>query len=248
MLKAVESLSNRVLFYREVALKKGSFNKVVTDYYSDIKKVAYESYHSNQIEGNKVTLGNTERILLAQDRENIYAQHSKNDVLEVVWFAKAIRLLVEFLQRKLPLSEDLIKMLHREMTKGVTLFDAGRYRKHDVKPSGSDKVVYNRWQDVERDMTVAVNSYLKKDKNLFSILDFKLDFILIHPFGDGNGRISRLLLNYLLIQNGFIPIVIKLSERDEYIATLQKASKGNYNDFYIFICKKLLDEYKKIIG
>lgn len=243
----VDRLYQSVLFYRAIALKTGSFKKYVDVYYTDIKKLALESYHSNQIEGNRVTLGNTEKILLAQDMENIYAQNSRSDVLEVIGFARAIRLLVTFLQRKSLLSEDMIKQLHREMTKDITPFEAGCYRKEDVKPSGSDATVYNRWQDVEKDMTEAVRRYHTKEKNLFSVMDFKVDFILIHPFLDGNGRISRLILNYLLIQNGFIPIVIRMTERDEYIATLQKASKGNYNAFYTFICKKLIDEYKKII-
>ena len=64
---------------------------------------------------------------------------------------------------------------------------------------------------------------------------FHHQFTAIHPFDDGNGRMSRLLMNLMLMQSGYPPTVIQLGERDEYLAALRRADRKEYDDFIALI-------------
>ena len=65
------------------------------------------------------------------------------------------------------------------------------------------------------------------------------EFVKIHPFLDGNGRTSRLLLNFELMKNGYPPIIIEKSERAIYFESLEKGSlTGDWTDFIQFVAKK----------
>ena len=86
-----------------------------------------------------------------------------------------------------------------------------------------------------------------KEHPVLVAADAHLKFVTIHPFIDGNGRTARLLMNLLLIQDGYPPALIMPEERDEYIATLSNAqTEGIIDPFRIFIAlnvEKSLDIY-----
>jgi Fic family protein len=68
--------------------------------------------------------------------------------------------------------------------------------------------------------------------------DAHYDFVTIHPFIDGNGRCARLLMNFVLLKNGYPPAIIPMSRREEYIKSLEKAqTKGDIDSFYLLICE-----------
>jgi hypothetical protein len=79
---------------------------------------------------------------------------------------------------------------------------------------------------------------------------FHYNFVLIHPFDDGNGRISRLIMNYVLLKNNLPPIIIKTIEKKNYLNALNQADTGNLEAFVEFIASQLawsLDKKKKAI-
>jgi Fic family protein len=81
---------------------------------------------------------------------------------------------------------------------------------------------------------------------------FHFKYVFIHPFIDGNGRTARLLMNLILLRNGYPMTVIRTDERDEYMKALERASvEGELEDFISIVTKaaeRILDMYLYIIG
>ena len=72
-------------------------------------------------------------------------------------------------------------------------------------------------------------------------------FTAIHPFDDGNGRMSRLLMNLMLMQDGYPPAVIRLSERDQYLAALRRADREEHDDFLSFIAEHVVSSLELFV-
>jgi Fic family protein len=97
-------------------------------------------------------------------------------------------------------------------------------------------------------------SWYKINKDNLDIItlatEFKHRFVHIHPFGDGNGRVSRLILNIILMKHGYPIVVILKNDRIKYYKALQKADNGNRDDLILFISQAVersLDLYVKAI-
>jgi prophage maintenance system killer protein len=70
---------------------------------------------------------------------------------------------------------------------------------------------------------------------------FHHQFVAIHPFDDGNGRMARILMNLILMQSGYLPVVLKLDKKSEYFLALEKADVGDIEDFVIFVAQALVE-------
>jgi len=196
-------------------------------------------YNTNAIEGSIVSKNEVHDILEGKSAV-------KNDEIETKNVAKA----VEFIRdTKEDLSLDLIKKIHKLCFNGSRHF-AGKLRDVDVVIEDSNGKIVHSGTPVPH-LDFALKEYIswyKKNKNKFKPLILAAlvhnQFENIHPFQDGNGRVGRLLLNFILIQKGYPPINILLEDRKEYYHVLQEYSKNhNITDSLKFLIK----QYKKTL-
>ncbi len=209
------------------------------------------NYNSNAIEGNTLTLRET--MLVLQQGITVKGKSLK-DHLEVKNQAKAIEYLYDVVDSKkdIPLSEMLIRNLHSLIVQNIDGVDAGAYRTYDVRITGSKHTPPPAFEVLHR-MKDLLDWY-KNNKNKLDIItlatEFKHRFVYIHPFGDGNGRVSRLILNIILMKQGYPIVMILKNDRAKYYKALQKADKGKTEDLVLFISQAVersLDLYIKAI-
>lgn len=107
---------------------------------------------------------------------------------------------------------------------------------------------YMNYNNIPNAMIELVKNYNKSYKTLEDICNLKLDFIHIHPFGDGNGRVSRILLNWALIGADYVPVIIKWEDKQEYIDAINHYGDTGINEKFIgFIARLLINTYKGIL-
>jgi Fic family protein len=178
------------------------------------------TYNSNAIEGNTLTLNETKVVL-----EGITVGGKMiREHLEVINHRDAITYGEKIVQNKEPLSEWQIKNLHRLLLKGINDEYAGVYRDQQVFISGAKHTAPAPFL-IKEQMEQLMNWYELESKQLHPVTRGAMlhaIFVGIHPFIDGNGRTSRLLLNLELLKEGFPPIVIKVENRLDYYEALVK--------------------------
>jgi len=246
---------------KQVQLKKtklDTLRPLSNEQLQNLKKV-YDSqltYNSNAIEGSTITYSETKLIL--NDGITIGGK-SINEHLEVINHQEAISYIEELSSTK---TQDItlrdIKSIHQLVLKGIDKQNAGVYR---IKPVGvlkNDGEIHHftdplnvpekmeefiKWlnhNDIDEPILLATLAHIK--------------FVTIHPFIDGNGRTARLLMNLILLQNGYTQAIIKVSNRAEYIQAIEKFQASDdkeYQDFYNVILNsvdKSLDLYTTIIN
>lgn len=208
------------------------------------------TYHSNAIEGNTLTINETKVVL-----EGItVGGKTMREHLEVINHRDAITYVEGIVKNGEPLSEWQIKNIHRLILKGINDEYAGVYRDQQVFISGA-KHVPPAPLLINEQMDKLINWYEQETDDLHPITRgamLHVIFVGIHPFIDGNGRTSRLLLNLELMKEGFPPIIIKLENRLQYYETLDKAhTEKDYGDFIQLVAKEVddsLDLYLNVIA
>jgi len=207
------------------------------------------TYNSNAIEGNTLTLLETKVVL-----EGItVGGKTLREHLEVVNHKDAILYIEEIVKNEEPFTEWQIKNIHRLVLKGVNDSYAGNYRDQQVMISGAEHMPPEPFLIKEK-MEEFINWYNSDAQNMHPVeraAMVHVIFVGIHPFIDGNGRTSRLLLNLELMKSGYPPIVIKTDNRLRYYSALDKAHTSGDNKNFVEIVKeevnKTLDLYLKIV-
>jgi Fic family protein len=217
-----------------------------------VKKVHEEmrllhTYHSNAIEGNTLTLPETKLVL----EEGItIGGKSLREHLEATNNAKAFDLVEDIAKKKKKITHVVIQQIHEAIIAGI-LADAGKYRTKNVRITGSAKTPPD-WSKVTKlmdELIEKIAQYKKHPVEVAAILHHR--FVEIHPFIDGNGRVSRLLTNLYLIAQGYPPLVLKTEDRGKYYKFLRAADAGNPGLFVNFIAKAVdesLTMYLSIFG
>jgi Fic family protein len=207
------------------------------------KLIVEWTYNSNAIEGNTLTLSETKVVL-----EGItIGGKSMVEHLETVNHRDAILFIEDLVFNNKTLSEWNIKNIHALILKGIDNSNAGKYRTENVVISGAEHIPPKHYE-VGDLMQKLIAEYQNEWGGLHPVVSATLlhgEFVKIHPFIDGNGRTSRLLLNFELIKNGYTPIIIKNEDRAKYYDVLDLAhTTMNYKPFIKLVSELVIESEK----
>jgi Fic family protein len=201
----ISSLRER---YYTVAIGKEALLKIISE-----TEVAEQVYNSNAIENSTLTLEETEKILLQIDLDRFI---NEREIFE----AKNLARVVEYTDKRAKEQElnlEVILSLHKMLIANIRDSIAGRFRKDNEFVRVGSHIAPNPKEIVERLEKMLAEYYATSHENIIKrIAKLHLAFEYTHPFVDGNGRIGRVVNNYLLIREGFVPINIKFIDRKNY--------------------------------
>jgi Fic family protein len=188
------------------------------------------TYNSNAIEGNTLTLSETKVVL-----EGItIGGKSVVEHLEAINHRDAILFLESIVDGHEDISEWNIKNLHQIILKDIDNLNAGKYRMENVLIGGAKHIPpdYLMVPVLMQKLVYEDNREWIQYHPVVRAALLHGEFVKIHPFIDGNGRTARLLLNFVLMLNGYPPIVIKRESRLAYYEALDTAHTTlNYSKF-----------------
>ena len=203
------------------------------------------TYNSNGIEGNTLTLRETQVVL-----EGItVGGKSIKEHLEAINHEKAILFLDDLVKDNDPINEWNIKSIHQLVLKDIDNENAGRYRKENVTIKGATHIPpdYLKVPELMEKLILTYNAWSEYHPIIQAAL-LHGELVKIHPFIDGNGRTSRLLMNLVLMNKGYNPVIIKKVSRLKYYEALDTAhTTGNYTDFVKLVTKLEVEILKKYL-
>lgn len=205
------------------------------------------THNSTAIEGNTLTLMETKVLL--EDGISIGGKHLR-ELYEAVNHRNAYRYVKQCIEQRLPLDEKIVKDIHAMLMDHI--FTGGIYRNVDVYISGAQHTPPSPMQMYQQIKNFYVDLTWKgKELNQIELAAWThAEFVRIHPFLGGNGRTSRLLMNYQLLANGFPAVSIAKENRLKYFNTLETyAVEGNlapFADMIAQLVEQQLDRYLKM--
>ena len=216
------------------------------------------NYHSNNIEGNSLTYGETKALILF----GITAQGKPlKDHFEITGHNEAINWILEIVKGETVLTEAFIRQLHTLLLKESSYKEAltpegkptrrkievGKYK---TQPNHVITVTGETFYFATPEETPAkmhdLLEWFRKEKERSAVNPiilaalFHYRFIRIHPFDDGNGRTARILMNFILMQFGFPPVIIKTEDKENYYAVLRLADADELEPFIEYITENLI--------
>ena len=229
------ALQSKKEFYQK---HKNTLSHFAVQNYEQVFEIEY-THNSTAIEGNTLSLIETKVIL--EDRISIGGKKLR-EIYEIVNHNKAYQYIKGCIAEGKPFNENRVKDIHAILMGNIMI--GGVYRNVDVYISGA------------KHTPPTPNEAYKQVKNFYADLPYKTDmngielaawthaeFVKIHPFIDGNGRTSRLIMNYQLMANSFLPVSIAKESRLDYFNALESyAVDGDLKPFADFIAA--LEEQK----
>ena len=220
--------------------------------HSDKVAKAFEieyTYESNKIEGNTLTLQETALVI---EKGLTIGGKSLNEHLEAINHQHAIEYIKELAQEKQTISERDLLQIHQLILQSIDNQNAGRYRNVQVLISGAKHIPPQPFL-VPKQMEELFIWYNENKDQLHPIelsAEMHERLVTIHPFIDGNGRTSRLLMNLILLQNGF-PIAILKGDTDsrlKYYGALETAqTEDNKQPFIDLITENVRETMERIL-
>ena len=211
------------------------------------------TFESNRIEGNTLTLRETDLVI---NEGLTISGKSMREHLEAINHVEAVAYIKQLIERNFSFNERELLSVHNLILRGIIPEDAGRFRKVQVMIKGSSHMPPQPFL-VPKQMEDYF-LWMEENKNklhpVILAAEMHERLVTIHPFIDGNGRTSRLIMNLILLQNGYVIANIKgdYETRMKYYQSLETAqTSGNKEDFILLIAqieKECMQRYLDIIS
>ena len=238
----ISAVFNKISFLRERYYKASTGKEALIKLVSEAE-IADHVYNSNAIENSTLTLEETEKILLAIDLDRFI---SEREIFE----AKNLARVVSYIHKRAKEQEltlDVMLSLHKMLISNIRDDIAGRFRQGNERVrvgshiAPAAKEIFEMLTKMLSDYNAGSHEHIIK-----RIAKLHLTFESIHPFIDGNGRIGRVINNYLLIREGFVPINIKFIDRKKYYDAFKEFDeKGKTTIMEEIVGKALTNSYHK---
>ncbi len=224
--------------YYKVSIGKEALLKIILE-----TEVAEQVYNSNAIENSTLTLEETEKILLQIDLDRYITERE-------IFEAKNLARVVSYIGSKSKEQEldlKIILLLHKMLISNIRDEIAGRFRNDNEYVRVANHIAPNPNEVIGRLEKMLAEYNATSHENIIKrIAKLHLIFEYTHPFVDGNGRIGRVINNYLLIREGFVPINIKFIDRSKYYDAFKEfEGKGVTTIMEEIVGKALTNSYHK---
>ncbi len=198
------------------------------------------TYHSNAIEGSRMTIRETERVLAGK----MVKGKELFEIFEATNHKNALEFLMEQVRPGFRIGENFVLKLHELVMANFKNKLPGRYRTGQVNLTNSDKALPS-FQEVPLKMKKllrGINAYGKDPIGKIALDHY--EFEAIHPFFDGNGRVGRLIVLTQLLSQGFAPSLIKIDDRFSYYMALSKGDLGDFRSIVQMTAMSVLRGYE----
>jgi len=224
--------------YYKVSKSKESLLKLISE-----SEVSEQVYNSNAIENSTLSLEDTEKILLQIDLDRFI---SERELFETKNLARVISY-IETKAKERELDFEIILLLHKMLLSNIRDDIAGRFRNLEEWVKVGNHIAIDPKNIKEELGNLLIDYQINNDENIIKrIAKLHLTFEQIHPFVDGNGRIGRILNNYILIRENYVPINIKFIERKLYYNAFRTFNiNGNTSIMEEIVGKALTNSYHK---
>jgi len=224
--------------YYKASVGKEALLKLIAE-----AEAADQVYNSNAIENSTLTLEETEKILLQIDLDRFITERE-------IFEAKNLARVVSYIDKKAKEQEltlEMILSLHKILIANIRNDVAGRFRTNNEYVRVGSHIAPNPKEVIGRLETMLTEYNAMSHESIVKRLaKLHLVFEYTHPFIDGNGRIGRVINNYLLIREGFVPINIKFIDREKYYEAFKEFDdKGATSVMEEIVGKALTNSYHK---
>lgn len=250
--KVMSELESVLLFLSDLKIKLDKLRPMDNAKIQDALDIEY-TYESNRIEGNTLTLQETQLVI---EKGLTIGGKALVEHLEAINHKEAIDFVKDIVKQELPLTDYALRQTHAIVLKSIDNNNAGIYRSVPVMISGSRHLPPQPYMVPQ--LMEEYFAFYNEQKNILHPVVLAAEMherlVTVHPFIDGNGRTARLIMNLVLLQHGFPIANIKgdYESRIAYYSALEKAQvqndKAEFIQLVANVVKQSMERYLTILG